>query len=90
MRTLFFTLLFLSFGVVGFAQNGSTTKSADQSKADQPSCSTSLRSVQEKKSTLPHTTSSNRSAISIISIIPAIKLWLLPANFPNPFTKTED
>ncbi len=90
MRAIFFTLLFLSFGVLGFSQNGPTTKSIEQSKIDQPSCSTSLRSLQEKKVMLPHTSTSNRSAISIISIIPALKLWLLPANFPNPFTKTED
>jgi len=90
MRTFFFTLFFFCCGVIGFAQTVPTVKAVDQTKNDQPSCNNSLRNVQERKATIPNTTASYRPSISIISIIPTLKLWLLPANFPNPFTKVED
>ncbi len=31
-----------------------------------------------------------RPDISVISIIPTLRLWLLPVNFPNPFVKDDD
>ncbi len=90
MKTLFFTLLFVCCGVIGFAQTSPAAKTVEQAKNEQPTCSTAQRSVQGRKAAIPNSLQLNRSSISIISIIPTLKLWLLPANFPNPFTKVED
>jgi hypothetical protein len=32
----------------------------------------------------------HRPEVSVISIIPTLKLWMLPANIPNPFMKDEE
>lgn len=51
--------------------------------------------VQEPKLSIPQKTNksdstSHRPEISVISIIPTLKLWLLPANIPNPFMKDDE
>jgi hypothetical protein len=34
--------------------------------------------------------SAGRPDISLISVMPTLRLWLLPANIPNPFMKEEE
>ena len=88
MKSIFFTLLFICSGIVAFAQTGQSPKIQDPFKSDQ--LIPSVRTNTGVKTTIPNAALTDRSAISVISIIPTLKLWLLPASFPNPFTKSED
>lgn len=88
MKSIFFTLLFICSGIVAFAQTGQSPKVQDPLKNEQ--LVPFVRSNAGVKTTIPNAAVTYRSAISVISIIPTLKLWLLPASFPNPFTKSED
>lgn len=56
---------------------------------------TVAKPVADSKQSIPQKTGKTdsltyRPEISVISIIPTLKLWLLPANIPNPFMKDDD
>ncbi len=56
---------------------------------------TGAKPVADSKQSIPQKTGKTdsltyRPEISVISIIPTLKLWLLPANIPNPFMKDGD
>jgi len=57
--------------------------------------STATKPGTETKSSIPQKNSksdsaSHRPEISVISIIPTLRFWLLPANIPNPFMKDDN
>jgi hypothetical protein len=96
MKIFLATLIFTCFGLIGYAQssfplpkiqgqkNPLSSGASGKNYLGVPGTGGSSKSCQHNVS------QSYRPDISVISIIPTLKLWLLPANFPNPFIKDDD
>lgn len=96
MKVFFATMIFTCLGFMGFAQSTfplpkiQGQKNALSSGAQSKNYLTVPGTGSNSKSCHPNVSQSYRPDISVISIIPTLKLWLLPVNFPNPFVKDDE
>lgn len=77
MKCFVITLSLVGISAFAFSQT-SAPKPIQEAKQSNPQKANKTDSV------------SYRPEISVISIIPTLKLWLLPANIPNPFMKDDE
>ncbi len=96
MKIFFLTSILICLTVIGYAQSSfPMPKNQGQKNIFAPGASSknapSVPGTGSASRSCHHNVSQNyRPDISVISIIPTIKLWLLPGNFPNPFVKDDD
>ncbi len=96
MKSFLITLLFFSIAVVAYSQTslpdrGSQGyKSCFNNAAYAKSFTTPSSNGQQSKNSSAVSLASYRNDAPVISVMPALKLWLLPAALPNPFMKEED
>ena len=96
MKCFLITILFFIIAVVAYSQT-SLPGRPNQCYKSNFSNSTYCKvfgaapvTGHQSKNFAPPNFTSYRNDASLISIIPALKLWLLPASMPNPFMKEED
>ena len=97
MKCFLITIVFICFAVVAYSQSMfPAPKNSAAFKDNNASCSGSKNSALNQYGTgnpSKNTAGSNithKNEGSVISVMPALKLWLLPVNMPNPFIKEED
>ena len=91
MKIFLTTLIFCCFGVIGYAQSTfPLPKNNVQGHKNHPAGTTNKVSGCTKTPPAPNNSIGLRPDVSVISIIPTLKLWLLNVNLPNPFVKDED
>ncbi len=96
MKSFLITLLFFCIAVVAYSQTNLPGRSSQAyksclSNATYSNCVGTLPLTrQQLRNNAPVTVVSYKNDVPVISVIPTLKLWLLPASFPNPFMKEED
>ncbi len=96
MKCFLATLIFVCFGLIGYTQSTFPLPKNIQGQKNNLSTGSAARNYltnpaagcNSKQSTQVGAGSKIES--SIISIFPALRLWLLPGNFPNPFSRDDD
>ena len=58
-------------------------------QTNQPKATDAKQAIPQKTNKADSTVV-HRPEVSVITIIPTLKLWMLPANIPNPFMKEDD
>ena len=97
MKSFFATLMLGCFVMVGFSQSTFPSPRSIQShKSNLPSGASNKNYLSNygvncgSKASGQNNMNNYKPDISVISIIPTLRLWLLPVNLPNPFVKEED
>lgn len=96
MKSFLITLLFFCIAVVAYSQTSlpgrgcQGYKSSFSNSTYSQGVGTPPLTGQLSKNTVPATVASYRNGVPVISLMPTLKLWLLPAALPNPFLKEED
>ena len=95
MKCFLITIVFTCFAVVAYSQSMfATPKSSAAYKDNNAPCSKNSVSNQygtgNPSKNAAGSNVTHKTEGSVISVIPALKLWLLPVNMPNPFIKEED
>lgn len=95
MKSFLITLLFFSIAVVAYSQTsfpgrGQCYKSPFSNNATTKTSSVLPVTGHQSKSSTTANAASYKNDGPVISVIPALKLWLLPGAMPNPFVKDED
>ncbi len=93
MKSIPATLMFICFGFIGYAQSTFPLPKVQGQKNPLVTSKNFLTApgigCSSKTNTQNHS-QGLKPDVSVISIIPTLRLWLLPANFPNPFVKEDD
>jgi hypothetical protein len=97
MKCFFATLMLCCFAVLGFSQTTFPSARGIQCQKNNLPSGTSNKNYLTNyggnggSKAGGHSGANNyKPDVSVISIIPTLRLWLLPANFPNPFIKEEE
>ena len=97
MKCFIATLMLCCFAIVGYTQTTYPSPRSIQSHKSNLPAGASYKNYQTNygvncgsKSGAQSNANNYKPDVSVISIIPTLRLWLLPGNFPNPFVKDED
>ncbi len=97
MKCFLITMIFFSISVIAYSQTTiPLPKSLQGYKNNLPVPSTFKNYIitpgtgNNSKNTVQNNMPCYKSDMSVISIIPTLKLWLLQNNIPNPFMKDDD
>ena len=97
MKCLIATLMLCCIAIVGYTQSTFPSPRNIQShKSNLPAGASNKNYLTNYGVNCGSKTSTQSNAnnykpdISVISIIPTLRLWLLPVNLPNPFMRDED
>jgi hypothetical protein len=86
MKCFLVTIFFFCCAIAAYSQTGNTQKNQTQQKSENlPEGQTSAAT---KDKALP--ASSRTQKAPVISVIPTLFLWMMPANSPNPFIKEQN
>ncbi len=96
MKSFLITLLFFCIAVVAYSQTSLPGRSSQGYKScfSNPAYSKGICTTpsggQPIRNNAPLSVASYRNDAPVISVMPTLKLWLLPAVVPNPFMKEEE
>ena len=97
MKSFFATLLFCCFATAGYSQTTFASPRGVQSQKNPISTGSAGKNYLTNygvncgsKSNQQNVPNSYKPDVSVISVIPTLRLWLLPANLPNPFVKDDE
>ncbi len=96
MKSFLATLIFAFYGFISYAQSTfplpkiQGQKNQLSSGAQGKNFLTNPGGGCSSKGNTQSASQGLRPDVSVISIIPTLRLWLMPVNFPNPFVKDDD
>ncbi|MBC7866158.1 MAG: hypothetical protein H7X88_01375 [Gloeobacteraceae cyanobacterium ES-bin-316] len=94
MKCFLITMLFFFCSVLAYSQTNLQQQRSGQTKSNTPAQSQTNRSASPaagiSKNEPQNTGSSSAAGVTVISPVPALILWKLPVNLPNPFMKEND
>jgi hypothetical protein len=97
MKCIFATFMLCCLAITGFSQTTFSSARGFQSQKNNlpPGASgknylTTAGVNCGSKGSAHNNANNYKPDVSVISIIPTLRLWLLPVNLPNPFMKDED